>query len=634
MHKRAVSAPNIVSNLRVHPNIILFPSEPTPVFPSHPETPPPMMRSPSDACTPANGSTSSGAGPKCLYVDDCDTKSVPRKAISHIFGRNKLCTRQIPDEVWVHFCRKHYQRGRYRNTTEYAKIQCELVVTQIGWIHKWSEKNKAEGAPGVVKDWSLCLRKREKDRLQMKKARQTTQYKDESDNEDAEDSNDQSVVNGWNVPSWLRKKCQDGYSTEEIEEIARRILKEVSERTLRQIPDVEFLPNVSTGASDGAKHKISCKRKTDDAIPHRRSQSEGSLGSSGYSSSTTQLRSRLVPYQLSYPDDRLPSTTNKRRRRENLESYQQHFNGPAAMHPMESLPFRPYENATAHLQTNHADRIPFNNTMGQNQGGRNIHDNPHYSPSMYGGVFHDDVSQSNMTYNSIGYDGSPSSGISYNGSSHSAAGGYNEGPLPVPASHRIPSNMLSASHDALSVPSNGRPSHHRSLSELPRPPYQQSDVQPDRSSASSYSGTLSLPPMAMWDFAPPRPSAGWPVPSSGPNCQLPILGSSSKHARHQSTPIAAPSNIPRSPAPMYNQAEARYRVGVGDYVYETSSASGYSISGQLTPAQSTHSQSTLSRSPSASTHSSGHRPYHSAGPSPRESEEYYRVMSDAGERRV
>ncbi|KAF7174093.1 hypothetical protein CNMCM6106_008200 [Aspergillus hiratsukae] len=39
----------------------------------------------------------------------------PRKLISHIFGRNKTSTKLFPAHVWVHYCRKHYQRARYRS---------------------------------------------------------------------------------------------------------------------------------------------------------------------------------------------------------------------------------------------------------------------------------------------------------------------------------------------------------------------------------------------------------------------------------------------------------------------------------------------------------------------------------------
>ncbi|KAL8946270.1 MAG: hypothetical protein Q9183_007929, partial [Haloplaca sp. 2 TL-2023] len=37
-----------------------------------------------------------------------------RKVVSHIFGRNKRCTHQIPEDCWIKYCRKHYQRQKYR----------------------------------------------------------------------------------------------------------------------------------------------------------------------------------------------------------------------------------------------------------------------------------------------------------------------------------------------------------------------------------------------------------------------------------------------------------------------------------------------------------------------------------------
>ncbi|KAI1816293.1 hypothetical protein GGS20DRAFT_583673 [Poronia punctata] len=229
-----------------------------------------------------------GSIPQCLYVQNCDTRSVPRKAISHIFGRNKMCTRAIPDEIWVHFCRKHYQRGRYRNSGQYARVQCELVVTQIGRIRQWSESNKARGLPGHVKNWSLCLRKREKDRLRLKESkREEVEDVQGGDDVDADDEYHPSVVNGWSVPVWLRQMCRDGYTTEEIEVIAQRIMEDVNNGNLIQMPDVEFLPNVITDDNRRRRRSSNNKRKsttttttTEGAGPipyHRRSQSDGTL---------------------------------------------------------------------------------------------------------------------------------------------------------------------------------------------------------------------------------------------------------------------------------------------------------------------------------------------------------------------
>lgn len=74
----------------------------------------------------------------------------PRKVISHIFGRNKNCTKVFPDEVWVYYCRKHYQRARYRSDSWPFK-QCDIVLDTLDRIEAW----------GGVINFELTLRKRE-----------------------------------------------------------------------------------------------------------------------------------------------------------------------------------------------------------------------------------------------------------------------------------------------------------------------------------------------------------------------------------------------------------------------------------------------------------------------------------------
>lgn len=211
---------------------------------------------------------------KCMYMDNCDTGSQPRKAISHIFGRNKLCTRMIPQHVWVHFCRKHYQRSRYRNAQEWAKIQCELVQKQIQRVQSWSDDNKRAGLSGVVQDWSLSVRKREQKRLDDKgTSGKKRPYRDES--EDDEDAIDRAVLNGTAVPAWLLSKCGSGYTTEQIEEIVAHLKSEMDQNRLTQIPDIEILPNISTDMPEDGKSKAVVKRKTSNASSHKRSQSVG-----------------------------------------------------------------------------------------------------------------------------------------------------------------------------------------------------------------------------------------------------------------------------------------------------------------------------------------------------------------------
>lgn len=212
-------------------------------------------------------------GIKCMYVDNCDTGSQPRKAISHIFGRNKLCTRMIPQHVWVHFCRKHYQRSRYRNAQEYSKLQCELVQKQVQRVQAWSDANKQTGNSGVVQDWSLSVRKREQKRLDDQvSTTKKRRFRDESEEED----NDTAVLNGTAVPSWLLTKCNSGYSTAQIEEIVAQLKSEMDEGKLAQIPDIEILPNISTDSLEDGKNKVVMKRKTSAGSSiHKRSQSVG-----------------------------------------------------------------------------------------------------------------------------------------------------------------------------------------------------------------------------------------------------------------------------------------------------------------------------------------------------------------------
>lgn len=211
---------------------------------------------------------------KCMYVDNCDTGSQPRKAISHIFGRNKLCTRMIPQHVWVHFCRKHYQRSRYRNAQEYAKLQCELVQKQIQRVQAWSDENKRAGNSGVVQDWSLSVRKREQKRLDDKTSSgKKRPYPGESEEED--DTIDRAVLNGTAVPGWLLNKCGNGYSTRQIEEVVAQLKSEMDHNNLTQIPDIEILPNISTDALEDGKSKMVVKRKPSTSSTHKRSQSVG-----------------------------------------------------------------------------------------------------------------------------------------------------------------------------------------------------------------------------------------------------------------------------------------------------------------------------------------------------------------------
>ncbi|KAI1756387.1 hypothetical protein F4782DRAFT_331422 [Xylaria castorea] len=198
---------------------------------------------------------------KCEFMQDCNTGSTLRKTVSHVFGRNKLCTRMIPDHVWVHFCRKHYQRKRYRSIQQYALLQCKLVRVQICRVHDWSERERAKGnRPGILQGWTLTLRKREQER------RQHRDLSDEKDNDESPDHPIPDGTNGTSVPAWLASQCREGYDTSEILQIVDRIKNELDEKKKMHFPDIEILPNLIV---DGVLEVNSGTHN----IAHKRSQS-------------------------------------------------------------------------------------------------------------------------------------------------------------------------------------------------------------------------------------------------------------------------------------------------------------------------------------------------------------------------
>ncbi|KAK5987103.1 hypothetical protein PT974_11221 [Cladobotryum mycophilum] len=183
--------------------------------------------------------------PCCMFVKDCNTGSQLRKAISHLFGRNKSCTLRIPKKVWVYYCRKHYQRVRYRNAKTYPLNQMELVQMQLRRLQAWSGENQRSGNGPYIKIWTLSLRKREQNRLH-----QSTDTADEGDNHQS----------GSVAPEWLIQHLGGGYTTEQMMEVADRLHDEIKNGSLSQVPEIEFLPDI-TDFDDGGSAKPVRSRK-------------------------------------------------------------------------------------------------------------------------------------------------------------------------------------------------------------------------------------------------------------------------------------------------------------------------------------------------------------------------------------
>lgn len=95
----------------------------------------------------------------CEFAAPCRMHPSPdgmhyRKVVSHVFGRNKAVTKLFPLGVWVHYCRKHYQRARYR-ADQWPFTQCDLLLESLSRMESWDG----------VESFELILRRREQMRV-------------------------------------------------------------------------------------------------------------------------------------------------------------------------------------------------------------------------------------------------------------------------------------------------------------------------------------------------------------------------------------------------------------------------------------------------------------------------------------
>lgn len=218
-----------------------------------PTMPPPP---PVPALTSASESSKSDPNSliRCEKDPECDMETPPRKMISQFFGRNKSCTKAIPRHVWLHFCRKHYQRERYQRGPDYPKLQSELLLEQVRRIQSFSDENVAKGeTSGVLRGWKLQLRKREEDRQSRNNA----------------DSDDEDGIAA--VPQWLLDSAGDNHQTDQILAMMERLRDEIHSNKVRGMPEVEILPDITTDQPKGPP-----KRRATRALKtHRRAKSQG-----------------------------------------------------------------------------------------------------------------------------------------------------------------------------------------------------------------------------------------------------------------------------------------------------------------------------------------------------------------------
>lgn len=236
-------------------------------------------------------------GPSCSYSSGCTTGSPLRKVISHVFGRNKLCTKQIPEGVWVHYCRKHYQRSRYRNPSGFALLQCDLVRKHIDFL---------EMSVGVS-NWIIKFRKREEQRLNKENAELAADRVTEDAASDGEDDMDVVETSKQRSPTsknrlsstsvskargrpataasvtscrWLTRFIGYAKTTPEVLEALDTIETKIRD-TKCNFPDIEFLPNVSRSGrgsdhqrtpSSGSSSSLSSSAHPNHGVDHHKAQ--------------------------------------------------------------------------------------------------------------------------------------------------------------------------------------------------------------------------------------------------------------------------------------------------------------------------------------------------------------------------
>ena len=160
-------------------------------------------------------------GLQCEFADPCRMEASPdglhfRKVVSHVFGRNKAVTKIFPAKVWVHYCRKHYQRARYR-ADQWPFTQCDLLMESLHRMEEWN---------GVA-DFELTLRRREKIRVAEvadgKLAKKEATAKDKQAPRSTRPGRKHPTAIIAPTPDWLRQCAGDHLSFAEIRAIIERI---------------------------------------------------------------------------------------------------------------------------------------------------------------------------------------------------------------------------------------------------------------------------------------------------------------------------------------------------------------------------------------------------------------------------
>lgn len=200
-------------------------------------------------------------GVTCSF-GDCTLKSPFRRTISAFFGRNKKGGRDVPVRIWLHICRKHYQRTKYRNKDKYVNAQCDRIETQFDRLEEWSKATLEANQGPHIDYWTIALGKKEADyQASQKKAdsakakaaqgkgkgKAPAQEEDEDKpfiKEEAIDEIFDEKDNIWHAPAWLVALQGRRLSSKEIRKAFARLRLDTQSIPNRTLPQVEFLPHL------------------------------------------------------------------------------------------------------------------------------------------------------------------------------------------------------------------------------------------------------------------------------------------------------------------------------------------------------------------------------------------------------
>ena len=207
----------------------------------------------------------------CLAVSRCTSGcKTMRKVVSHVFGRNKTCTMQIPEDCTVTWCRQHYQRFKYRCKEKWINTQIDIIRRQLGRMEQW----------GGVRSWTINWGKSVKEAIDVENVLVTQRLNDASQHQNAAvfaANNQIRSANAMEKPSKENQAPTSNFQFLVTHIGAGKTFKQVYDTVDaietwakspngygQQFPPIEFLPDIDEERHPpaGGRKKPRCRQKS------------------------------------------------------------------------------------------------------------------------------------------------------------------------------------------------------------------------------------------------------------------------------------------------------------------------------------------------------------------------------------